>query len=70
MTRFQRWVFKKILKQELKQGGHVLNLINIHDLIITAWVEEFSEDNIPTHKAMLAYCQKEALNSAFFEKDT
>ena len=71
MTRFQRWFFKRILKQELVQSPrHINNLVDIYALIVSAWCEEFTEDNTPVHKSMLGHGHRKAIDRVLCKDET
>ena len=57
MTKLERWIFKKIIRKEIKQGPtHRQNLIKLYSLISDAAKEEFNEDNWETLSDFLIEC--------------
>lgn len=48
MNKFERWLFKRLLRKQLVQGNHINKLRQIHVDIRDIWKETFYEDNAPT----------------------
>ena len=63
MTRFRRWLLRKIFKSMIIQGyDHHLNAAKIFSVVREVWEEEFTEDNSYTTDAAL----REAFESSQF----
>jgi prophage antirepressor-like protein len=60
MSKFQKWVLRKIFADILKQGSqHQHNAATVYMLLREAWFNEFYEDNQATGDAAL----REAFNA-------
>ncbi len=54
MNRFEKWFLRRLCRKQIVQGVyHAENAGELTSYIIDAWVSEFMEDNVPTHKAAL-----------------
>ncbi len=62
MTRFQRYILKRIAASVVKQGWHRKRIIEFYHILIEAARKEFTEDNEPTLDSFLTECHQEALN--------
>jgi len=56
MTRLQRWLLRKIFKELVRQGPHVVNITECLRLLRDAVAVEFTEDNDATLDALLREC--------------
>ena len=62
MTRFQRWMFRRIARQEVRQGYfHREKIKDMYCVVIAAARGEFREDNTITLNFFLAEIHAEAL---------
>lgn len=48
MNKFEQWAVKRIIRQEVRQGGHPDRIVNLYTMIREACEKEFTEDNTPT----------------------
>jgi hypothetical protein len=48
MNKFEQWMLKRIIRQEVRQGGHPERIVKLYAMIREACEQEFYEDNIPT----------------------
>jgi hypothetical protein len=53
MNKFERWILKKIIAKQVRQGEHYTNIQELYRLIRNAAVKEFLEDNTPTINSFL-----------------
>lgn len=53
MTWFQIWIFKRILRQQVRQGPHKENITELYRYIREAAEKEFYEDNLVTLNSSL-----------------
>lgn len=57
MTKFELWFFKRIAKQEVRQGyQHAGRISEMYQIIRDAARAEFTEDNDPTLNSFLRDC--------------
>jgi len=60
MNKFRRWLFRKIVRDHIKQSPvHHLNLTELYQMIFEEAEKEFTEDNLPT---LISFC-KERFNA-------
>jgi hypothetical protein len=45
MTRFERWLIAKVIKKEVRMGGHGARITNLYKMIRDGVEKEFNEDN-------------------------
>ena len=49
MNKFEQWIIKRIIRQEVRQGPeHPERITRLYSMIREACEQEFREDNIPT----------------------
>lgn len=53
MSKLELYLFKRILRKEVRQGGQDVKIRNIYKLIREAVKNEYSEDNDPTRDDFL-----------------
>lgn len=54
MTKFERWILKRIFKKQVQQGyDHDKRITELYRMIRNAAAAEFTEDNQPTMDAYL-----------------
>lgn len=54
MTKFETWLVKRIIQQEVRQGPeHQENITNLYRMIRMAAEREFYEDNVATQNSYL-----------------
>ena len=70
MNWFELWMLKRILRKTVRQGNHEEKITGMYRMIIAAAQDEFNEDNIPTLRAFLEECQKDAMDQKLWIKSS
>lgn len=65
MNRFQKWLFRKIVAQEVIQGNHMRKITQMYKIIAEEARKEFTEDNKPTLDGLLIELNQHALTGIF-----
>ena len=62
ITKFQKWILRKIFRDIVTQGPHhENNIIEVYTLLREEADREFNEDNIPTRNSFLTECFEKSL---------
>lgn len=63
MNKFEKWFFKKIVKNEVRQGyDHAKRIAALYEIIKDATTREFTEDNTTTRNMFLTELFVDSLN--------
>jgi hypothetical protein len=70
VTRFEKWLLKRIIQRIARQGpDHLNNITGVYRIVQNACQEEFTEDNRFTIDAMLKDCYERAKIAAWNDQD-
>ena len=63
LNRFEKWMFKRIIKKLVKQGNHRRNVTEAIGLLAREFKLVFTEDTPPSQNAFLQGCLDDALKT-------